>query len=495
MEQTSAKTYTDLYRLAQRWFIENPGQQLDLNDWFDQIYKTNSVMKDKVIYAGNHKVKNAANAVVPVLAAISLGMTSRDLATVIKHHKICLEHISDCIFEINDTPPFPAHPDDAHHLSLDAWRVTSEVIKAMSQDPELYEVMAVEARDYEDYPDLQVARLLCDNADFWPASSVRRSLAAKACGSPQISSIQPGFTDVYSFSTTNADFDQFSDEQIMTLLERSGHLCLGVTPENGFWCSTDQAFFNNLFLMLDSDDVPKNFTRIVQAINAVEDPDKIALIATKLTEILPHIPYERNDDGLKALSLMEKHLDQGKYGVITKNVALRINLVPVDTASGLFLNFEGEPIPACFEEIVMNNSTLLKLLSDEIAAIDPLSMGRGDFTAIRKAVKATRTPQETTGIDLPHLLKRVLLEFQAFQDKTHYTFSGATTPQYIEEALRDVTALIRFASKQPGIDYGPFQELPSSLKALLASNGFDIRKLPGISRHDKGQVLSDGLGL
>jgi hypothetical protein len=495
MDSTKPNTFTDLFHLSKKWHAENPGKQHEQCDWRDELHSDVNGFSNQTIYAGEHRVRNVPMPAIHVFAAVSLGMPSQELAAIIKHHKVRLDHIGDCTFERNDSPPFPPHPDDARHLSIDVWRVTCEVTRAMSQDPELYEVMVADAEGYEDYPDFDIARLLCDNADFWPATSLRRILTTKACGASKVDNIHPGFTDVYSFITTNADFNQFSDEQVMTILERSGHLCLGVTPENGFWFGTDKAFFNNLFLMLDCEEPPRNFTRIVQAINAVADPEKIALIAAKLTEILPHIPYERSDDAMKTLAAMEKHLDQGKYGSLIKNVALRINLMPVDIGTGEISYLDDESVPACFEEIVKNRNTLLKRLSDEIMAIDPLHLQRSHFTALRKAVKATRTTQDITGLNLPRFLKKILRELQALEKMAHYTVIGSKTELFIEEARQDVATLIRFASKQPGIDYRTLQELPSALKAMLASNGFDMRKLPGISRSDKGKVLSDELGL
>jgi hypothetical protein len=493
MDQDTANTYTGLFRQAQKWITDNPRKQMDRVAWWGALSNANTAMKEKVVYAGGYKVTNATGAVIPVLAAVSLGMPSEELAQVIKHHGLTFQQISDCIFTCSDSP-FQTDADEAKYLSIDTWRVTSEVVKAMSEAPSLSEGLAEEAKEYEDYSDLDIARLLSSNEDFWPVTAVREILAEKSAESSKIRSIQPVFTDIHSFSYTHADFDDFTDEQVFTLLERTGHLCPGTNRENGFSCSLSNAFFNNLFLLADADG-HKNFQRMIHSMNAVKDPKKIDLITARLMESLTDYPFERDEYGIETLGLMEQYLDQRKYSAVINSMTIKLNLMPYDLSTGTFARLDSETWPPCFEDFIHSDSTIFKRLHDELIGLDPSTFRHSHFGAIRKAIQAVNSPQDITGIDMPQLLKTVLLALDAYGSKTHYTVVGSTTRKHVEQAAQDVCTLIRFASKQKDLDYSRFQDFPSAAKAHLASNGFDIRKLPGMSRRDKGQVLSDGLGL
>lgn len=494
MQQNIDNTYTGLFRLAQKWVAENPRKQMDRVAWWGALSQANTAMKEKVIYAGGYKVTYATGAVIPVLAAISLGMPSEELAQVIKHHGLTLKMISDCIFTQCSDSPFPEVPEDAGHLSIDTWRVTSEVVKAMSEAPSLSEGLAAEAKEYEDYSDLDIARLLSSDEDFWPVTAVLEILAEKSAESSNIQSIQPTFTDIHSFSHTNADFDDFTDEKVFTLLERTGHLCPGTNRENGFSCSFSNAFFSNLFLLADAGG-HKNFQRMICSMNAVKDPQKIEMITARLMESLTDYPFERDEYGIETLGLMEQYLDQRKYSAVINSMTIKLNLMPYDLSTGTFARLDSETWPPCFEDFIHSDSTIFKRLHDELIGLDPSTFRHSHFGAISKAIDAVNSPQDITGIDMPQLLKTVLLALDAYGSKTHYTVVGSTTRKHVEQATQDVCTLIRFASKQKDLDYSRLQDFPSAAKAHLASNGFDIRKLPGMSHRDKGRVLDEGLGL
>lgn len=494
MGQNFDNTYTGLFRLAQKWFAENPRKQMDRRSWWDELCKTNTVMMEKVIYAGGYKVTNPTLDTIPVLAAISLGMPSEELAQVINHHGIKLEQISDCIFAESSNSPVPDDLDAPKYLSIDVWRVTSEVVKAMSEAPCLAEGLAIEISEYEDYSDLDIARLLSSNEDFWPVTTVREILAEKSAESSKIQSIQPTFTDIHSFSYTHADFDNFTDEQVLTLLERTGHLCVGANRENGFSCSFSNAFFNNLFLLADTEG-HQNFQRMIRSINAVEDRQKIEMITARLMESLPDYPFERDEGGIETLGRMQQHLDQSKYGAVIDSMTIKLNLMPYDVSTGTFARLDAQACPPCFEDFIHSDSTIFKRLHDELIGLAPSTFRHSHFGAISKAIDAVNSPQDITGVDIPQLLKTVFLALEAYGSKTHYTVVGSTTRKHVEQAAQDVSTLIRFASKQKDLDYSRLQDLPSASKAFLASNGFDVKKLPGMNRRDKGQVLSDSLGL
>jgi hypothetical protein len=280
------------------------------------------------------------------------------------------------------------------------------------------------------------------------------------------------------------------------MLERSGHLCLGVNDENGFWCGSKQSLFNRMLLERDGPNA-KNIQRLIQAFNAVEDPVKISAITARFVEALPiHThTYDQKSDGIKILGLVEKLLDQNKYAAISNSLTFRINMIPSDLLRGDFSKLEDKPIPQCLEVFVHDGGSIFKRLQDELIEIAPSAFKFSHFVALKKVLEQDNTTQDLTGIEMPRLMSHVFLGLESFSLQTHYSVSGSKTKAWVNDATECVTALIRFAFKQTDHDYANYLGLPSGLKALMATNGFDIKKLPGMSNRDKGHVLDDGMGL
>jgi hypothetical protein len=498
MDFKTAKTYTALYHLAQQWFTENPGQQLELDAWQEEVNKANATTKKKqrIVQDGYYKVTNASGATIPVLAAISLGATSEALAAVIKHHGINLEQISDCIFEKIASPSLPAKPDVENHLSIDSWRVIREVVKAMSQDPDLRKIMALGATGHEDYPALDVARLLSSYENFWPVTSVHKSLAAKRAGLHGDKISQSYMTDVYSLFDKTVSYDDFTDAQVMTMLERSGHLCLGVNDENGFWCGSKQSLFNRMLLEAEGPNA-KNIQRLIQAFNAVEDPIKISALTARFLEALPiHThTYAQEYEGIKILGLVEKHLDQKKYAAVSNSMTVKINMIPSDLIRGDFSKLDDMAMPQCLEVFIHDGGTIFKRLQDELIKLEPTAYKFSHFAAINKVLENNNTPQDLAEIEMTRLMNTVFQALEAFSAQTHYSVSGSKTNAWVNDATECVSTLIKFASKQPDVDYSEFKDFPLGLKKLMAANGFDIKKLPGLNHRNKGHALDDGIGL
>lgn len=480
---------TWLFDFARNWFIENPGQQVPMDAWNKAAGQAVEASDPWALFYRSHCVKPANYKIIPVLAAISLGFGSDDLAAVINHHSVSMKCVSDCVFEIIDETKTP---DINLATSLSAWQVTSQVAIAMAQHPTLAYVLERDVKTYADYDDLEVACLMANNKAFWPITRLRVTLDEALAGNVDWTNQHPRLTKAYTFSCTTADLNEFSDEQVLTLLERSGHLSVGVTQENGFQNDIAEDFFNNVFLGMQGP--VRNYPRIVQAINNIKDPARAASICTKLEEVLTQYPYENHDDGEKILNEMRKHLNEQTYGRVFNSMVMKLNILPIQAMNGCE-TLEKTPGNTVFDEFIDTENKVFERLYDELIVTAPDDFTGRHFKAIGTAVCDWDKPQDLAGVDISALVKTVLAGLDTYCASTHFNAVGAKTPLYARIATTNVEKACQFLAGQPGIDYSKLANLTSDRKAFLASNGFDIQKLPGMNRLHRGQVLSDQLGL
>jgi hypothetical protein len=64
-----------------------------------------------------------------------------------------------------------------------------------------------------------------------------------------------------------------------------------------------------------------------------------------------------------------------------------------------------------------------------------------------------------------------------------------------DETREYMESLIGYAMKHIEPDYQRFEHLSQNTQVMLANGGMEVRKLPGLSRTDRGKILVDQLGL
>jgi hypothetical protein len=106
-----------------------------------------------------------------------------------------------------------------------------------------------------------------------------------------------------------------------------------------------------------------------------------------------------------------------------------------------------------------------------------------------------RARQNPDGVDMTGLVARAMKGLMAYHEMRHFE-EGLITNDNKKEADEWVSTFLKsVADIGVTYDYKQFSDLTSSDKRLMASAGFDIKKLPGMNTRDRGQVLTDQLGL
>lgn len=480
---------TELFRFAQDFYLHNPGQQLDLAMWEKRVANISIPNDLWVVQVGEHCAETTRPTFIPVLAAITLGFSSKDLLAVMKHHDMDADDFLVCEFGKNLIPGVPHNPIDETRITLNSWTVCNAVLDAIVLDEALSDDLLLERNDrtnhYEHNCVLEVACLLSPMERLWPITKVKTLTQSEHL-------FVGSLTD---FEYAGERFSQLSNDQILMILERSGNLHPFVISENGFGDGFTNTFFKDLFMSLGVRD-DANLSRVIEALNSVEDPVQLSKLNARIISALPDIDFSVAADGIATLVMMEKLLDNTRYAPLLNNMVVKLNLLPIPD---LIEARKGRDEPTevqAYEEFERPGDKILKRLYDELLAIEPRDFRRPHFKAIGVAMKDFGKPQDLSGLNLQALLLAALEGFDAYTKAGHCTPMGLTSSTLVEKARPSVEALASFVSQHDEIDYGALSNLSSAMKALLAGcKGFDIRNLPGLSRHDKGQVLSDGLGL
>lgn len=488
-----------LIHQARGFYLKNPGLQMPYEDWdnlceqvdFDEHYERSAKI-------GQNYLQGLENNIIPAIAAISLGVSTEQLAKTLEHHEVCADFFLRCLFSNNQVEGFEDTPDEATHESLSPWNITREMVNAICLIPgmaqELAKDMLEDVGDYGQNHHLELACLLSDQAFLWPVTRLKAHFLGRLGEYPPDEAKKPSITSILAFKDT-IDLNTLSNAQILQMLERSGNLHGDVVSENGFDGDLANSFLREMFAgMFDEDDC-KNFSRMIEALNSVEDPGQLEKLNTRIIASLSDAYYQIWFDRLQTMKQMERHLDHQRYAPAIQSMLLKLSVLPVGFADQMRNDTINSILIPSFEEFDQCSDQVFKRLHDEIKDISPADFRKPHFLAISAVVNCWRKPQDLSGVDAQGLLMTALAALDYYRSTTHYNPQGYTTDRHEDLAVASVKDLCGYVARNCDVDYKRFNDLSSTSKTFLAANGFEIKKLPGINRRDKGQLLSDGMGL
>jgi hypothetical protein len=471
------KNVNKLYRLVQNWYQLHPGSSIPLDAWSRKLEVYDIARGDTLsIETPEYTVEFESSWVIPLFAAVSLGATTEHLAKIIEHHGVRMGDLSNCSYAHTQTLMAP----DNTKIPISPHHVTDRAVEAFATLPEFAGMLAQSAlRKMVPLTDQVRASLLkIDVEAFWPNTQIERCFNAFESsqewgGSVPHPSIFPVFKSGFE------DFATFTDEKIRELLFRAGVLNPRVCRENDF----DDAFFRNVFQHARISD--KSARCIVRALNSVENEAERSIISQKLV-----LAFSENESpltkGIEVASFFFSLVDHDKYPEVINSLILRLNLAP-ETVINEFREYPSIMVP---EHVVP--SSVLETLSKELLATKPEDMRWQHFRSLQRLAMEIKTPQELHGFDLPELITHMMHGYQA-HTSTERIADKALVAQVTHKSI---SAFLSYASKLAEPDYERLSTLDSESKALMAVNGFSMKKLsPGMSNLDKGRVLCEGLGL
>jgi hypothetical protein len=466
MQQDKYQDMTWLLKVAEDHYLREPCRQIDLEFWNQAVdYPT-----PWRIQVGAHFIENVTLSTVPALAAISLGFSSAELLDVIKHHAMTTAEFFNlhCKKYGNGTQP-------EGRVVLSPWTVRTKFVDALCLDPLLTQSIIKDTKDnkvgnYTDLLEIEIARLLCNEEALWPITNLNAYAESKISGIKNLELPRPSITDLHTFLYCGSELSGLSNDQILLILERSGNLSMNMTAENGYSDRFSSGFFKTLFTELGENGY-LNLHRIVQALNSVNDPDRLLALNVRLIAALSDFDYQ-DAEGYQTYNALEKELDKTRYAAVFDSplIQLNLNLIP----NKLFPKVHETPEWQLF---------------DLLRHLEPSEFRTGHFKAIDKVFNDFIKSFNVINLDLNEYLIIVLRGFEA------YSSTHGDRHDLVLAAVESVESLIEFVVSTTEIDYQRLNSLQSRAKCILVANGLDIKRLPGISNRDKGHLLNDQLGL
>lgn len=476
---------TGLYMLALEWYVDNDGAMIDLDQWQKN---TSKVSNDDlwIIHWNGHKAIHVGPESIPVLAAIGLGMPREQVLEVILHHKMTAEHLTNC--QISDNK---VENEDAligtgwANQTMTAWHVINETIQSVSLDSEYAKTFASELWCESDRPDFSVAIAMSPCKEFWPATSIIRNKQR---------AIEDGVTTiptpVHNMDSCGADFHHYSHDEIMDMLEHSGHFLEQVSAENGYMNQFAKS------LLRDSERPNcHNSKRVIEAINSIENPEQVKRVSKILHRKLLDCDYPTSGVGLSTTIRISQKLDKYRYKSIRECMILKLSLIEKETLEDTTKSNPGLVSDSCFDDLLKNRELIFSKFGSDLLNVRPEDFRKGHFRALENIPVHCVNDQDLSAIDTHGLLTHVIQGWSAYRATTHLNFLKQPDDGLHKDSDTAVMSFLSWLTPQMDIDYTRLAELSSEAKAILAKSGLDIKKLPGMNQRDKGEVLMNSLGI
>jgi hypothetical protein len=477
---------SQLYEMARGWYCVSPVVLLPDSLWESAPYGLTQDKSTLALDLGRKAAKPVDHALIAVMAAISVGMERESLAQVIKHHQLTPEALINCEFhDIDEDDEYVFIPDEFSPVEMTPWHISNEIIQAVSMDESLTEIFAKKRFDMW-RQDLVVATIMSPKSAFWPSTHIALQAGTQISQwANRASSLAP-----YNFKHAGIDLSELSSDEIFEFLERSGHLSSHDCLEQGH---DPHVFFRCVFQDVE-DNSPGNLTKLARRLNDIKDPDKLDRLNRMIvTKICDH----DNDDfagNIPVLKGMAMALDPSKFKHALSSMVLKLNAISEKKIDDPVWLPSDPVMDQCLAVFRNAPDSIFRLLADELCSVKPEDFTSGHFRAMSFLVNRWGA-QNLEGIDTNEVLLKVMEGLETYSQARHCDYRTHPTEKFKDMAKARVEAFVKWLSPKMTIDYPVFAKLDSMSKAILASNGFDIRKLPNMTRRDRGVVLTNELGL
>jgi hypothetical protein len=512
---------TWLFRLAQEWYTTHPGEQISHAVWASKVQE--AVLQNDPRHLSSqhggqgHGVSNerfdisahdwlvtwVSSDMIPVLAAVTLGFSTEELASVVQHHNVGLTQLAQCsVIENFMDERTDLRTEDASRRNLSRWTLIEEVINALCLDPKAVEELVSEVHQYGLNTKIRLACLLQDIPGLWPSTQLDQHIEALHSGIIDKNRTQFQFIENHTFCSLEEIHD-FSDEELRRIAERTGILTLGTTRELGF----NSFFFFDLFEDLASPKYPDatyddsgdllelgepQVPLIGRFLNSIECPELLSRINAKIRESISEFDASNMRSGINCLHNLETVLNPVKYADVLNDLVLKINLFPMSGRGMPRQSYDG---PA-FDVFYVEPSLILSKLAGQLLKTESSHFKTPHFLALSRVITFDRAQQDTRSIDMPALVIKLLQAHDAYQDSRCCLTNGYPTEYIKDRAAGHLGSFLQYVGRiATDFDYSRIQAISSKSSLLLATSGFDIKKLPRLNKRDLGDVLSDRMGL
>jgi hypothetical protein len=453
-----------LFEIAYKRMAKLPGELMDLSYWANKVsilsFKDDSSLSFNI---GPYKVSDADCRLVPVFAALGLGTTGKALGDVLYHHGAGFDEIIKLHIYYR-----------GYEEGRDGHWIFRLLMTAIFEHPDLVRGITP-AREYLDlHKTIDLALLQSPFEHLWPIKEIEKYLEKRSSGiDPEPECYCPRPLSTLNFGHPNLAEEK--NEQIITLLHRAG--VLQNVPEAEF--GLNARFFAQLFQeFTEYPNIRDNIKVIFRALNNIEDEALLKQIGAMIIQTFSNNDSFYDDDHRHDFFMSVNALEGLKYQTVRESMVLMLNVLSIEDR---------------FLCVTNDRDAYLQRLHDELIQVNPDEFRAHHFRSLANIAKPFMEPQVTQGIDLNGFLSHIL---EGLRHQQSLALKDESDPAGVFlQAREDAEAFVRYASKIMEPDYARLKSLPSEAKAILAANGFDIKKLPGLSNKHRGQLLSAEMGL
>lgn len=495
MNQHDFVDAVELYEFARGWYAAEPEAPQPIPHWeqlVSYLEKNDESGHPLGIYLGAKFAKPVDQSMTAVIAAISIGMPREALLDVIKQTGLTMKTVIRCGFadvdygDEEDPEEYVFIEDEFNPVEMTPWHISNEIIQAISLDAELSRVLADEYNATDSTQNLSVAAALANDESFWPRTRILQVIESRIRTRGSLEQATTATNLLYS----GANLSSMTDKEVLDFLEKSGNLMPENSSENGF----ENAFFRTVFLNV-SENQGKNLIRVARALNSIDDPQQLESMNLRLLQKLCDYDYSDITGWMPVLRGIRMALDEDKYSQVRNSMLLKINAVTFEGASSITKADPEKILSAGVGQFVDAPQSIFASLCKDLMATEPHDFRKGHFLAIGEFVKHLAHEQDHDQVDMNDVLLKVIRGLEAYQATDHYDYRGILHDKLKITAKDRVETLVAWMAPRMSADYKLLSKLDSSSQAMLASNGFDIKQLPNMTRRDRGEVLSNQLGL
>lgn len=462
---------TKLYQLVQNWFKLHPGTLIPLDAWNRKLQAYGLASKREFEIQTPHHVLTVENpGMIPLLAAISLGDDLDYLAKLVTHHS-CSFYDSDSfgVSQFNEGPKLTAPGRDIALMSRP--RIERLFIGAILKNPEQLGVM----RSYIDVPGNTIAIpvVLSDQEELWPETLINNtSSRARAGVDENLPQAQPMQLD--ELMGSDLDLASFTDAKILSMLRRGGIFIDDARVDH----QCPVFFFEKLF-DLEKPEWKSNQEAVIRAINSATGDDRAA-IGRKLKAVMLNVHSADSPRLAAALSIYET-IDRNAYPEVFDSAVLKVNNLRYATSMGI----DASSQPGIDPE------GILPELSKEIMGTKPEDFRAFHFNSLGSLAIHWEDAHGAKDVDINMLVKHVMAGLKSF-----LAYPSRNRDENLDDqANEDCSQFLKMALKLATPSYSTLNELDSESKLFMVRSGYKIKYFKGMTNQDKGQVLSDELGL
>ena len=487
-----AHDITWLFRMAQDWLVSNPGEQIPKDVWEQKMSEVPATDEIPLaIFVAGIGIHHISPEIVPALAAISLRREPLIVAEILDHHgadyhqMIYIQYNDEDLTEDQRRSSLAV---DTKNQVLDPFTVARGVINALSSNRHQKDDLLMQAEQYACTPATTLAKLNSDVPELWTITHIDGAFEVLdfATFSNLSTSAQKDYSNLWDGLRYVDLPDDFSNDDYIRLLERSGALHLDACAEHGF----PDDLFRRIPVDTPSDTGSYNAQRFLDAINTEQRPEVIERITKKMMSALKAY----NMDGFKWTDKLNAGLDERigqTYATVLNSLAVRLSLrdISVFTADDLLkLNGTQELLP-------YTQSKACRLLMDaatEFMAISPHDLEIHDFGAIHRVLR-TGLAQEYDNQTIINLMVHMLNGAENLAER--YKHQPENCKRTVSRTYELSDECVRHLAGKIDPDYRLFNTLSSRSQGVLAAGGLDIKKFPLMNRADRGRVLESDLGM